>query len=455
MAAHLMWWQALVVLLVVAVAAVLAAVDARRDAERSAGERASAVAETLADAPEVLSAATGELDLAERTAALQPFVERVRVETGTSFVVVMAPDGTRWTHPDTDQIGRTYLGSRDAALAGGRVVETYTGTLGPSVRAVVPVRAAGADGLESGHVVALVSAGISVTSVGREVVDDLHLVAAAGAAVLALALGGSYLVARRARRLTLGLAGPELAQMSIYYDTVLRSVREGLLLVDARGRVQLVNVEARRLLDLPSETGGQGRDDHRGDHRGDDRGDDRGGEVVGRLVADLPLPAALVRMLTEGEEVADEVVLTPRRVLVASARDARVPGGPEVASSRVVTLRDRTDLLALTDELQTTRSLAEALRSQAHEFAGRLHTVVSLVEMGRAEEAVDLAVDELPRPRRSPTTSSARWASRSSPPCCSARARGPASAASSWWSRAAARSTRATWSVPGRPSATS
>ncbi|NNH22341.1 PAS domain-containing protein [Pseudokineococcus marinus] len=386
-----MWWQALVVLAVVAVGAVLAGVDARRDAERSAGERASAVAETVADAPEVLAAATGDLDDAARTAALQPFAERVRAETGTSFVVVMAPDGTRWTHPDPAQVGGTYLGSRAAALAGGRVLETYTGTLGPSVRAVVPVRAAGPGGAESGPVVALVSAGISVAAVGREVARDVHVVAVAGGAVLVLALGGSYLVARRARRLTLGLAGPELARMFTYYDTVLRSVREGLLLVDPGGRVQLVNAEARRLLDLP----------------------DADDDVVGRPVAQLPLPAALVRLLTADDEAADEVLLTTRRVLVASVRAARAPGvGPDggavgagtrtdatsatgAVAGRVVTLRDRTDLLALTDELETTRSLAEALRSQAHEFSNRLHTVVQLVEMGRVDEAVDLAVDEL------------------------------------------------------------
>ncbi|WP_366917629.1 ATP-binding protein [uncultured Pseudokineococcus sp.] len=338
----------------------------------------------------MLAAATGDLDDAARTAALQPFAERVRAETGTSFVVVMAPDGTRWTHPDPAQVGRTYLGSRAAALAGGRVLETYTGTLGPSVRAVVPVRADGPDGAETGRVVALVSSGISVAAVGREVARDVHVVAVAGGAVLVLALGGSYLVARRARRLTLGLAGPELARMFTYYDTVLRSVREGLLLVDAGGRVQLVNAEARRLLDLP----------------------DADDDVVGRPVAQLPLPAALVRLLTADDEAADEVLLTSRRVLVASVRAARAPGaGPDgggaeeaavegtphagAVAGRVVTLRDRTDLLALTDELETTRSLAEALRSQAHEFSNRLHTVVQLVEMGRVDEAVDLAVDEL------------------------------------------------------------
>ena len=51
----------------------------------------------------------------------------------------------------------------------------------------------------------------------------------------------------------------------------------------------------------------------------------------------------------------------------------------------MVTLRDHTDLQALTGELDSVRGFAESLRSQAHEAANRLHTVVSLIELGRTE----------------------------------------------------------------------
>ena len=38
---------------------------------------------------------------------------------------------------------------------------------------------------------------------------------------------------------------------------------------------------------------------------------------------------------------------------------------------------------------------AESLRSQAHESANRLHTIVALVEMGRGDEAVRFATTQL------------------------------------------------------------
>jgi two-component system, CitB family, sensor kinase len=67
--------------------------------------------------------------------------------------------------------------------------------------------------------------------------------------------------------------------------------------------------------------------------------------------------------------------------------------GREVGA--VVTLRDRTELVDVTGELDVVRGLSESLRSQNHEAANRLHTVVSLIEMGRPEDAVAFATDEL------------------------------------------------------------
>jgi two-component system CitB family sensor kinase len=53
-----------------------------------------------------------------------------------------------------------------------------------------------------------------------------------------------------------------------------------------------------------------------------------------------------------------------------------------------VTLRDRTELDALSRELHDVRNLADALRAQEHEFQHRLHVISGLIELGRHEDAV-------------------------------------------------------------------
>ena len=61
----------------------------------------------------------------------------------------------------------------------------------------------------------------------------------------------------------------------------------------------------------------------------------------------------------------------------------------------VVTLRDHTELESLTGELDRVQGFSDALRAQAHESANRLHTVISLIELGETDHALTFAVAEL------------------------------------------------------------
>ena len=97
-------------------------------------------------------------------------------------------------------------------------------------------------------------------------------------------------------------------------------------------------------------------------------------------------------VLTEGRDAHDEMHLTGERVLIVNQQPALWAGR---RYGTVTTLRDRTELEALTGELDTTRAFAESLRSQAHETADRLHTMIVLIETGRGEEAVRYATSQL------------------------------------------------------------
>ena len=60
-----------------------------------------------------------------------------------------------------------------------------------------------------------------------------------------------------------------------------------------------------------------------------------------------------------------------------------------------ITLRDHTELESLTGELDRVQGFSDALRAQAHESANRLHTVISLIELGETDHALTFAVAEL------------------------------------------------------------
>jgi two-component system CitB family sensor kinase len=349
--------QLAVVLVTVGIGAAVtvhAAQQATRDGQR---DRALAIATALANEPEVAAALTG-LHPERR---LQPLAERTRHATGVAFIVVMSPQGIRYSHPDPRQIGRRFVGTFRPAAAGHVVTETRKGTLGRSVRAVVPVRDA------RGRIVGLVAAGVLVGDISAQVTHQLPRLLTLAAVALLIGTLLSLLLARRVKRQSLGLEPTEIAALYEHHDAVLHAIREGVLVLDREGRLLLANDEAERLASV-------------------------GGAALGRPLAEA-LPAGSLRDLVAGDRTAqDELHLLGDRVLVVSRRPALVDGR---RVGDVVTLRDRTELRAALAELVTVKGMADSLRAQAHESANRLHTLVGLVELGRYEEAVRFATEEV------------------------------------------------------------
>ena len=360
----------LIVVVFIAIVGTATYVDARDRAYDEAGQRMAGIATSIAASPLVLQAAGS----GDPTALLQPYAADVMAAADVDFITIMAPDRTRWTHPAPEEIGRPYIGSIDAALRGDVFTEVTAGTLGPSVRTIAPVKDA------AGAVRALVAAGVTVRTVDVAFAARLPALLAMG---LALLVGGSlasWLLGRYLRRVTRGWGPEQLAQLFAYYESVLHSVRDGLLLIDAKGRVVMYNDPAAELLGLK---GPAGEDPSRPP-----------------TLAELPLDDGLRALLESGRPATNEVVLAGTRILVVSqapAKGPRSPGprGKSPAFGTVATLRDRTEIEALGSELETMRTLSDALRAQTHEHANRLHTMVSLLELGRIQEALDFATKDL------------------------------------------------------------
>ena len=328
----------------------LRATEGRARDEAIARARSTAVA--LAESPWMLEAIVSP----DPTAVLSGPVERIRAGNNLSFVVIMNTDGVRWTHPDPGQVGRVYLGSTAVALAGGTVIEEYVGTLGPSVRVVVPVAG-------DGKVVALVAAGVLMDSVRRIAGERSLQFAGIAAGSLLVGTLGVWFITRRVHRQTRGLGPLGLGRLHSYHEALLHSVRAGLVLVGHDGTVVLGNDEASDLLSVP-------------------------GVHPGSPVAGLGLEPGLAELMTSGRACSGENHVAGGRVLVATQVRAVLDG---VDVGWVTTLVDRTDLVRLTGELDSLRSFSDMLRSRAHEADNQLHAVVMLVEMGRPEEAVKLA----------------------------------------------------------------
>ena len=314
------------------------------------GQRALAIARSVSVDPVVVDNAAARRPGGELEQRVQAVTER----TGALFVVITDDEGIRLAHPDPSAIGKPVSTPATEALAGREEVSAVQeGTLGLSVRSKTPVR-------DGNQVVGEVSVGFEIGAPVDELLRLILTSVAFAAGALALGVGASALLTRRLNRLTHGLEPSELTELLYEREAVLHGIGEGMLAVDARGRVSARNSEAERLLGKPL--------------------------PVGAPVSDLDLSPRLGKAVADRRPADNLLAVAGNRVLVVNSRAVT---RDERDLGTVLTFRDRTDLDTLTRELDAVRSLTDGLRAQRHEFSNRLHTLSGLLQLGHNGEAIE------------------------------------------------------------------
>jgi two-component system CitB family sensor kinase len=318
--------------------------------------RALSVAQSVAAMPQVrLALLTNDIDPNSDVQALATSVQKT---TGANFVVVINMSGVRLTHPLPQLIG-VPTGDPVYVASGQPQTEVDPGVLGPSANGKAPVFSA------NGTVIGEVSAGIQEHQVYGALWQELPVIALYTALALGFGALAALVLARRLKRTTFGLELHEIARLLQEREAMLHGVREGVVTFDTEGRVTLINDEARRLTGLHT-------------------------AAIGRKLDEL-LPEGQLRSVLSGELAGpDQLVLTEEHRLVVNRLSVQLAGR---ALGAVATLRDRTEMDQLVQELTSTRGLTDALRAQQHEFANRMHTVVGLLELGRTAEAMSFLTE--------------------------------------------------------------
>ena len=360
--------QLATVVAVVAVCTAVFAFLAIQQLRAEAGASALNIARTVAEDEDVrrlvaeYTADPGTPDASTlRDGDLQRLAAGVMERTDALFVVITDDHGIRLAHPDPTRLGEVVSTSFAEALAGEEVVEWEIGTLGESARAKVPVNPTA-----GGSPVGEVSVGFARASVFDDLPAVVVGIAVAAAAALGIGALAALLLRRRWERLTLGLQPEELVGLVQNQAAVLEGVGDGVIALDDAGVVRVCNERAERMLGLDA--------------------------PVGRRLDELEVPPALLAAVAErtardGIVVGDRVLYLDSHAVV---HDGRTLGD-------VLILRDRTDLIALAERLETVRAMTSALRVQRHEFANRLHVATGLIDAHRPAEARAFLAEQLGR----------------------------------------------------------
>lgn len=351
LARQLLMLQFVLILVVLGVVVVITYAQSTSDFQRSTGTRLLNLAETFATDQVVRSALAGDIP----ASSIPPAAARVQSVSGADFVVVLDRDGTVLASQDPSHLDQPWSFASGDVLSGRAWVGSATlpdGRL--SMQAHVPVL----DPFNRGRLGYVV-----IGSYSRSVVERLEgavpdLLIYLGVAS-ALGLLGSVLLANRIKRQTFGLEPRDIAGLVEHREALLYGIKEGVLGLDLDHQITIVNAEAIELLGLPE-------------------------NAVGKRLEKLGLSADVVEALTDKRRTTDRILDTESRHLVLNRMPVTTRG--RVIGS-VVTLRDRTEMWGLQQELDVTRHTADALRAQTHEFSNRLHTIAGLLKLGHVDRA--------------------------------------------------------------------
>ncbi|MFU8875577.1 ATP-binding protein [Micromonospora sp. SL4-19] len=368
LAGQLLVLQLAIIVVVLAAVAAVSLAQSAATFNRVEGRRVAALGEELASSPLLRD----QLNQPAPTEAIAPLLQNTLIRSGVTAVTVANDRGRVVSSTDPTLIGSpVVLG--DPWVAQGR---SWFGELevGGTRQLVAQVPVLGdRKGVNLGRYLGMVVVGErSPTWSERLVGASSYLLTYLGIAS-GLGVVGSWLLARRIKRQTLGLEPREIAGLAEHREALLHGLAEGVIALDPQQRVTLVNAVGRRLLDLPE-------------------------DCLGRSLRELRISGRLRDVLAgSGPEARDQVVVRRGRVLVMNRMTVRKDGR---RLGSVTTLRDRTELARLEQELGSFRSTAELLRAQTHEFANQLHTISGLIQIGEHDEVVRY-VDALSRHRAS------------------------------------------------------
>ena len=290
---------------------------------------------------------------------IQLYAESVRKATGARFVVVGDHEGRRYSHPVPERIGKLMVGGDNprALERGEAYVSKAVGTLGPSMRGKVPIFA------NSGKVIGVVSVGYLQETVESVTEGYLQRVLLWVFGLFLFGGIGTWLIARNVKQSIFGLEPVEIARLFRERNAILDSIREGVVAINDKGQVTMLDHEAAKILKIASESG------------------------IGTSIESILPQTRMLEVLKSGEEQFDqEMIIGGIEVIVNRVpiwQNDRVAG---VVSS----FRRKDEIDRMAQELTQIQEYSEVLRTQTHEYSNKLHTLAGLIQLGSHQEALDL-----------------------------------------------------------------
>ena len=279
-----------------------------------------------------------------------------------NVIAVYNTDCQRFYHTDRSESGETELGGdADAILAGSDpYITTGYGTYGTQRRAFHAVRT------DDGTVVGFVMTSIFEASIIQQSHDIEIYFFIILAAVLLVGLFLSLWVVKILKNTLMGHHPAELLNMYRQQADVLNAIEDGIVATDLSGRVAFSNAAACRLFHKDEE------------------------ELLHQQMPEIFPESACVETAATGQPVHNRSLIIQSHPVLAS----ELPIQSEAGCVGVLSVfHDKTEIMALSDELSGTKNMLDTLRAFNHEFMNKLHVILGYLQTGEIERAKSFIIN--------------------------------------------------------------
>lgn len=265
------------------------------------------------------------------------------------IITIADMDGIRFGHPNRDRLGKFFVGGDEKKVL--EQAKTYssiaTGTLGRSIRVFVPI-------FYDDKQVGFVMSAHKYDKVEESIENIRRSILVYSFFGIIIGGIGAILISISIKKSLLYLEPYEIAKLYREKDIILKSTREGIMAVDLKGNINLMNDSAKKILNC--------------EHH----------NLIGMDIIKVFPTTKLIRILHTGEAEYDrEQLINNARILTN-----RIPiyeNGKLIGA--LATFKDLSDVVELAEEITGVRQIVKSLRATTHEFMNKLHLIHGLIEL--------------------------------------------------------------------------
>ncbi|MGT2957591.1 histidine kinase [Streptococcus bovimastitidis] len=291
------------------------------------------------------------------------FTKDVANQYDLDYVVVMDMKGIRLTHPNPEKIGHPFQGGDEKnVLSGKEVISTAHGSLGKSIRYLIPVRD------EQKKQIGAIAVGLKLKTLNDVINDSKQKYTSALLICILTSLLVTSLMAIRLKKQLHNLEPSEIYQLLEERNAMLDQINNAVFIINRTHHITLTNQSAKNLVESALSLK----------------------NIQGQKIEKL-FPYFSKIDLTKAHEqlfrfIDEDYLITISPISVKN--DLR---------GYLILLRKAADAIYTMDQLVYTTTYASALQAQTHKFMNHLHVLYGLVDIHYYDQLkiyLDSIIDE-------------------------------------------------------------